>query len=295
MSSKIKVDIKTLLEAGAHFGHKTSRWNPKMSKYIHSKRGGIHIIDLEQTLTQLEKSANFLNSVAASGKKILFVGTKKHIAPTIQEVAEKINMPYVTERWMGGMLTNFTTISERVKRLKQLNEELESGELSETYNKREILEFSEERDKLAQDFGGIMEMDGAPGAVFVSDVITEKTAIREAKRLKIPIVAIVDSNGDPTIVDYPIPANDDALKTIELITSVLTEAIAEGSAGYSSKPRPKEESSAEPKQVATKPNKETEVKTKTATKTNTKKPATTKASSPKKKVTDDKSGKKEDK
>ncbi|MEX0668348.1 MAG: 30S ribosomal protein S2 [Candidatus Saccharimonadales bacterium] len=284
-----KVDIKTLLEAGAHFGHKTSRWNPKMEKYIHSKRGGIHIINLEQTKDQLEKSAKFLNSVAASGKQVLFVGTKKHIAPTIKEIAEKVNMPYVVERWMGGMLTNFATMSERIKRLKQLNEELESGELSETYNKREILEFSEERDKLAQDFGGIMEMDEAPAAIFISDVIIEKTAIREARRLKIPIVAIVDSNGDPTVVDYPIPANDDALKTIELITSVLADAIAEGVAEYSSKPRPKE---ADKTSSLKKADTKTDNKT---VKPATKKPATTKASSTKPKTTDTKSSKKEDK
>ncbi len=243
MSSK--VDIKALLEAGAHFGHKTSRWNPKMEKFIHSKRGGIHIIDLEQTKDQLEKSANFLASVAASGKKVLFVGTKRHIAPTIEEAAKKVKMPYVTERWMGGMLTNFATMSDRVKRLKTLNEELDSGELAETYNKREILGFEEERDKLEQDFGGIADMEESPAAMFISDVVVEKTAIREAKRLNIPIVAIVDSNGDPSLIDYPIPANDDALKTVALITDVLVEAIAKGASEYT--PKTVDESKADTK------------------------------------------------
>ncbi|MEX0748445.1 MAG: 30S ribosomal protein S2 [Candidatus Saccharimonadales bacterium] len=226
------IDIKTLLEAGAHFGHKTSRWNPKMAPYIHSKRGGIHIIDLDQTVTRLETALNFIESVAASGKKVLFVGTKKHIAPTVQAAAEASGMPYVTQRWFGGMLTNFTTISERVKRLKQLNEELESGELNDSYNKREVLEFSEERDKLAKDFNGILEMDKVPGALFVSDVLTEKTAIREATRLGIPVIAIVDTNGDPGLIDYVIPANDDAVKAVKLIADAVSEAIKGGAKEY---------------------------------------------------------------
>ena len=231
-----KTDVKTLLEAGAHFGHKTSRWNPKMRDFIHSNRGGIHIIDLLQTAEKLDQAAAYAQSVAASGKQILFVGTKKHIAPTLQQAAESVDMPYVSERWLGGMLTNFSTISERVKRLKKLNEDLASGELSEKYNKREILEFEEERDKLAKDFQGISEMKKVPGALFVTDVITERTAIKEARRLGIPVIGIVDTNGDPTDVDYVIPANDDAVKTVKLISEAVSHAVAEGLKEYAKKP-----------------------------------------------------------
>lgn len=251
-----KTDVKTLLEAGAHFGHKTSRWNPKMREYIHSQRGGIHIIDLLQTAEKLDQATNFAQSVTASGKQILFVGTKKHIAPTLQEAAKSVEMPYVSERWLGGMLTNFSTISERVKRLEKLNEDLASGELNEKYNKREILEFEEERDKLAKDFGGISEMKKLPGALFVTDVITERTAIKEAKRLNIPVIGIVDTNGNPGDVDYVIPANDDAVKTVKLISEAIAHAVDEGLKEYAKKPtdEPKaKKSSTETKQkVATK-------------------------------------------
>lgn len=258
-----KTDVKTLLEAGAHFGHKTSRWNPKMREFIHSKRGGIHIIDLLQTAEKLDLATNFAQSVAASGKQVLFVGTKKHISSTLQEAAESVEMPYVSERWLGGMLTNFSTISERVKRLKKLNEDLASGELSEKYNKREILEFEEERDKLAKDFQGISDMKKVPGALFVTDVITERTAIKEAKRLNIPVIGIVDTNGDPTDVDYVIPANDDAVKTVKLVSDAMSHAVAEGLKEYAKKPAddvtPKKTASTAKKKPAskTKPTKKT--------------------------------------
>lgn len=242
------IDLKTLLEAGAHFGHKTSRWHPKMRPYIHSKRGGIHIIDLEQTSDLLAKASEFAASVAASGKQVLFVGTKKHIAPSVQAAAESAKMPYVTERWFGGMLTNFSTISERIKRLKQLNEQLESGELAESYNKREILEFSEERDKLARDFNGIAEMGKMPGALFVADVLGEKTAIREARRLHIPVIAIVDTNADPSLIDYVIPANDDAVKAVKLIADTIAEAVIGGAKEY----KPQADETPAPKKTATK-------------------------------------------
>ncbi len=269
-----KTDIKALLEAGAHFGHKTSRWNPKMRNFIHSKRGGIHIIDLVQTADLLEEAAKFAESVASSNKKVLFVGTKKHIAPTIKEAAESAGMPYVSERWLGGMLTNFSTISERIKRLKKLEEDLESGELSEKYNKREILEFQEERDKLAKDFQGISDMNKVPGALFVSDCITERTAIKEAARLGIPIIGIVDTNGDPSDIDYVIPANDDAVKTVKLVAEAIAEAVAKGAKKATKKPAPDE---AEKKKATKKP-----ATKKTESNTSSDKPAKKKTASSKK-------------
>lgn len=221
-------DIKTLLEAGAHFGHRTSRWNPKMRPYIYTKRGGIHIIDLVQTADRMQEAASFAKTTAAGGKQILFVGTKKHISPVIKEVADGAGMPYVINRWFGGILTNFDTILRRIRYFKKLTQQLESGELNETYNKREITKFQEERDKMAVSFTGLANMEELPGALFISDVNNEKTAVREANRLGIPIIAVIDSNGDPTPVDYPIPANDDAVKTVSLIAGTIAEAAAAG-------------------------------------------------------------------
>lgn len=223
-----KVDIKALLEAGAHFGHRTSSWNPKMRPFIHSSRDGIHIINLEITVEQLDKAAEFTKQVTANGKDVLFVGTKKHIQADLKQIASEAGLPHVTRRWLGGTLTNFATISGRIKRYNQLIEQLESGELTEEYNKREILEFQEEKDKLGEDFSGVSEMKKLPGALFVADVLNEKTAVREANRLSIPVIGIVDSNADPTVADYPVVANDDARKTVVLIAGVIAEAAQEG-------------------------------------------------------------------
>ncbi|MEX0932204.1 MAG: 30S ribosomal protein S2 [Candidatus Saccharimonadales bacterium] len=224
------IDVKELLEAGAHFGHKTSHWHPGMAPYIHSERGGIYIIDLIKTQAQLEKALEFIKKEVALGKDILFVGTKKQLKQTTSSKAQEVSMPYVAERWLGGMLTNFATISTRIKHLKNLEEKLESGEFEESYNKREVAEFREEAEKINEFFGGIKEMTKLPGLMFVADVVTEKTAIKEAKILGIPVIGICDSNANPTDIDYVIPANDDALKTVEIITGYIVEAVKEGKA-----------------------------------------------------------------
>lgn len=222
------VDMKQLLEAGAHFGHKTSRWHPKMAPYIHSKRNGIHIIDLSKTAEAIEQAMNFLDDTAASGKQILLVGTKRQAQDIIKEAALATKQPYVTERWLGGMLTNWNTIGERVKHLKDLESRMETGELANRYSKLEVQRFQEEIDELNRIYGGIKNLNGRPGALFVVDIINEANAIKEAARMNVPSVAIVDSNADPTAVTYPIPANDDAIKTIALITGYVKQAIETG-------------------------------------------------------------------
>ncbi len=225
-----EVDIKQLLEAGAHFGHKTERWHPKMAPYIHSKRGGIHIVDLTKTVENLETALTFLTKTAAEGKQILLVGTKRQAQGIIKQAAEATNMPYVTERWLGGMLTNWTTIGSRVKHLQELENRMANGELANKYNKLEVQRFQEEIDQMNVLYGGVKELNKKPGAVFVVDILHDANAVREANKLGIPIVAIVDTNGDPTAVSYPIPANDDAIKTIQLIVGYVQQAIETGKA-----------------------------------------------------------------
>jgi small subunit ribosomal protein S2 len=222
------VDMKQLLEAGAHFGHKTSRWHPKMAPFIHSKRGGSHIIDLAQTVTALEEALSFLSDTSAKSKQILMVGTKRQAQDIVKKLAADTNQPYVTERWLGGMLTNWNTIGGRVKHLKDLEAKMESGELANKYNKLEVQRFQEEIDELNRLYGGIKEMNSRPGALFVTDVIADANAVREANKIGIPIVAIVDTNADPSQVTYPIPANDDAIKAIQLIADYVKSAIDEG-------------------------------------------------------------------
>lgn len=224
----VKVDIKDLLQSGAHFGHKTSRWHPKMAQYIHSKRNGSHIIDLTKTVEGLEKALPFLTQTVASGKQVLFVGTKRQTKDLVQTAATEAGQPYVVERWMGGMLTNSKTINERIKRLKMLEEKMASGELANRYNKLEVQRFQEEIELLNHKLGGIKELNGKPGAMFVVDVTNEEIAIKEAKKLGIPVVGIVDTNANPDVVDYVIPANDDAIKAVQLITDYVNQAIAEG-------------------------------------------------------------------
>jgi small subunit ribosomal protein S2 len=226
----VTVDIKALLQAGAHFGHKTSRWHPKMAPYIHSKRAGTHIIDLTKTVDSLEKALAFLTQTTASGKQVLFVGTKRQAKDIVKAAAEEAEMPYVTERWLGGMLTNGHTINARIKRLKTLETRMASGELAKRYNKLEVQRFQEEIDGLNQRYGGIKDLNGLPGALFVVDMVADENAVKEAIRLDIPIVAIVDTNADPTYISYPIPANDDAIKSLLLITQYAKEAVAEGNA-----------------------------------------------------------------
>lgn len=224
----VTVDIKALLQAGAHFGHKTSRWHPKMAPYIHSKRNGSHVIDLVKTVEGLEEALPFLTKTVASGKQVLLVGTKRQAKEIVRAAADDTKMPYVVERWMGGMLTNSKTINGRIKRLKDLEAKMESGELANRYNKLEVQRFQEEIDDLNFKLGGIKDMQGQPGAVFVADVTTEEIAIREARKLGIPVIGIVDTNADPRLVDYVIPANDDAIKALQLILDYVKEAIQEG-------------------------------------------------------------------
>ena len=224
----VEVDIKQLLEAGAHFGHKTARWHPKMAPYLHSKRNGTHIIDLTKTVAGLETALDFLSQTAASSKQVLLVGTKRQAQDIIKKLAEDTSMPYVTERWLGGMLTNWNTIGARVKHLKDLEARMASGELANRYNKLEVQRFQEEINQLNTIYGGIKEMNSRPGAVFIVDIVGEVNAVREARKMGLPIVAIVDSNADPTLVDYPIPANDDAIKSIQLIADYVRQAIEVG-------------------------------------------------------------------
>lgn len=226
--SVVDVDIKKLLEAGAHFGHKTSRWHPKMAPYIHSKRGGSHIIDLAQTVDFLETGLDFLSQVVASGKPVLLVGTKRQAQDMVKRLALETKMPYVTERWLGGMLTNWPTVSGRIKHLKDLEAKMESGELANKFNKLEVQRFQEEIDHLNEMYGGIKNMPAKPGAVFIIDIIHDANAVREARKLNVPIVALVDTNADPTLVNYPVPCNDDAIKTLQLILAYVKQAIEAG-------------------------------------------------------------------
>ena len=224
----VSVDIKALLEAGVHFGHKTSRWHPKMAPYIHSKRQDSHIIDLTKTVEGLEKALPFITQVAASGKKVLFVGTKKQAKDIVRTAAEKVDQPYVTERWIGGMLTNVTTVTAQIKKLKDLEKRMASGDLEKRYNKLEVQRFQEEIDELNRKYSGIKDLSGKPGAVFVIDVLADTNAIKEAKTLGVPVVAVVDTNANPDGIDYVIPANDDAIKGLQLLLDYVTAAVAEG-------------------------------------------------------------------
>ena len=226
----VKVDIKALLEAGVHFGHKTSRWHPKMAPYIHSKRQDSHIIDLTATVAGLEKALPAITNVVKSGKQVLLVGTKKQAKDLVREVAEGVKQPFVTERWMGGMLTNSATINGQIKHLKSLEKRMDSGELANRYSKLEVQRFQEEIDELNRKYGGIKDLNGRPGIVFVTDVIADANAVREARVLGIPVVAMVDTNADPRTIDYVIPANDDAIKGMSLILDYVRQAIEEGKA-----------------------------------------------------------------
>ena len=224
------VDMKKLLEAGAHFGHQTSRWHPKMAPYIHSKRGTIHIIDLAQTVTALERALDVINTAVSQGKQILFVGTKRQSKEIVHKLAEDTNMPFVVNRWLGGMLTNWPTISTQIKRLKDLEAKMESGELAAKYNKLEVQRFQEEIDAMNTIYGGIKNMGQRPGAVFVFDMNEDANAVREARKLNVPIIALADTNTDPSLADYAIPCNDDAIKTVELIADYIRTAVEQGKA-----------------------------------------------------------------
>lgn len=221
------ISMKELLEAGVHFGHVTRKWHPKMKKYIFGVRNGIHIIDLQHTLREYKRADQFISDTSMAGGKVLFVGTKRQAQPVIQSVAEKVKMPYVIERWVGGTLTNFKTIRSRVERLKLLDN-LDTDPKFQNLTKKERQLLAKEREKLQIMFNGIREMDELPSALFVVDIKEEKNCIMEARKLSIPVVAIVDTNSDPDMVDFPIPANDDAVRSIQLFASKIAEAIQEG-------------------------------------------------------------------
>lgn len=229
------VDIKQLLEAGAHFGHKTSRWHPKMAQFIHSKRGGSHIIDLTKTVVYLEKALNFIEQTASEGKQILLVGTKRQAYDIVKELADTTGQPFVIERWLGGMLTNRNTMSGRIKHLKDLETKMENGQLANKYSKLEVQRFQEEIDDMNHIYGGIKNLAAKPGAVVVFDVMHEINAVREARKLGVPIVALVDTNADPSLVDYPVPCNDDAIKTIKLVADYVKAAIESGQTKHEKK------------------------------------------------------------
>ena len=227
------VSMKQLLEAGVHFGHQTRRWNPKMAEYIFTERNGIYIIDLQKTVKKLNEAYMFARDIAAEGGDILFVGTKKQAQDSIKEGAEKVGMYYVNARWLGGMMTNFQTIQKRIDRLAQINKMEEEGTF-DLLPKKEVIKLKAQRDKLEKYLGGIKDMKKLPGALFVVDPRKEHIAVTEARILNIPIVAIVDTNCDPDDADYIIPGNDDAIRAIKLISSVLADAVIEGKQGAES-------------------------------------------------------------
>lgn len=229
------VDIKALLEAGAHFGHKTSRWHPKMAAYIHSKRGENHIIDLTKTVEQLTVAMDFVEKTAAKGQQILFVGTKRQAKDIIKETSESIDQPYVVNRWLGGMLTNSNTVNARIKRLKELEAKMASGELAAKYNKLEVQRYQEQIDAMNFSFGGIKELRGKPGAVFVVDTLEDENAVKEAVKLGVPVIAMCDTNADPSKITYPIASNDDAIKAIKLISGYIKSAYQLGSSARAKK------------------------------------------------------------
>jgi small subunit ribosomal protein S2 len=221
-----QITIKELLEAGVHFGHQTRRWNPKMRRYIFGERSGIHIIDLQKTERLLAEAQEFAGELAGRGGKVLFVGTKKQAGDTIKEASEKAGMPYVNQRWLGGLLTNFQTISKRIRRLHELTEWTESGTL-ELLPTRERIAAESERDKLEMNLGGVRNMERPPDAVFIADLKTEVIGVREAARLSIPIIGLVDTNCDPDPVSYVIPGNDDAIRSCKLVIEGIADVVAE--------------------------------------------------------------------
>lgn len=224
------ISMKQLLEAGVHFGHQTRRWNPKMAPYIFTERNGIYIIDLQKTVKKVDEAYDFLRSVAEEGKSILFVGTKKQAQEAVKEEALKSGMFYVNERWLGGMMTNFSTIRKSINRLKEL-EAMEEDGTFEVLSKKEVLALKREQEKLEKSLGGIKDMEELPGALFIVDPRKERIAVAEAKKLNIPIVAIVDTNCDPDEIDYVIPGNDDAIRAVKLLTSRMADAVIEGRQG----------------------------------------------------------------
>ena len=226
----IDIDIRQLLEAGAHFGHKTERWHPKMAQYIHSKRGGSHIIDLTKTVVKLEEALTVVQEVASKNKQVLFVGTKKQAQDIVKSLAEATGQPYVTERWLGGMLTNWNTVGAQIKHLVDLETKMASGELANKFNKLEVQRFQEEIDAMNVLYGGIKELNARPGVVVVFDIVHDHNAVKEAQKLKLPIVGVCDTNANPVGITHPIPCNDDAIKALQLLADYFQAAVEAGKA-----------------------------------------------------------------
>jgi small subunit ribosomal protein S2 len=217
--------MEKLLEAGAHFGHQVTRWNPKMKKFIYTRKDNVHIIDLNQTLEQLKITLAFVQDIVSDNKKILFVGTKKQATQIVKQYATECNMPYVINRWIGGLLTNYDIVSRNIKKLNQLKKDLENPEFIKKYTKREINLFKQEYSELNKIYAGVKDLSNLPAALFIVDAHHEKTVVLEARRKKIPVIAIIDTNANPDLIDFPIPANDDSYKSLELIISTLAQAF----------------------------------------------------------------------
>jgi small subunit ribosomal protein S2 len=244
-----EVSMKQLLEAGVHFGHQTSRWNPKMKQYIFGARNGIHIIDLQQTVAMFKDVENAVRRIAESGGNVLFVGTKKQAHEAIKEEAERCGMFYVHNRWLGGTLTNFSTIRQSIERLRKLEEMENDPKIVEALTKKEMLGLRREKEKLEQSLGGIKAMRKLPDAIFVVDPKQEEIAVKEARKLGIPVVAVIDTNCDPDVVDYKVPGNDDAIRAIRLFCAAIADAVIEGKTQYDqalAKGKEEERASAEP-------------------------------------------------
>jgi small subunit ribosomal protein S2 len=231
-----QVTMKEMLEAGVHFGHQTARWNPKMKPYVFGARGGIYIIDLQKTVAMAQKASEYVKQIAANGGRMIFIGTKKQARETIQEAAQKCGQFYMTERWLGGTLTNFETVKQGIARLKKLDAMKEKNEY-ELYAKKEVIQMEKERGKLQQSFAGIKDMKELPAALFVVDLKKEHIAVTEAQKLGIPVVGMADTNTDPDLIDYPIPSNDDAIRAIKLFSNMVAEAYNEGAVVWEQKLR----------------------------------------------------------
>ena len=227
------ISMKSLLEAGVHFGHQTSQWNPKMSKFIFGQRNKVHIIDLAKTVKELRKALKFVRDIAATGADVLFVGTKHQAQDIIKREAERCGTPYISTRWIGGCLTNFDTVKKRVARLKEL-EKMKAEGIMDKLPKKEVSRLSKEMKKLEATLSGIKNMPNLPGAIFIIDPVNEKTTVNEAHRLGIPIVALCDTNSDPSVVDYSVPGNDDAIKSLNLLITVMADAVIEGKSALKS-------------------------------------------------------------
>ncbi len=233
------LNIKQLLEAGLHFGHHSRRWNPKMKPFIFGKRNGIFIIDLEKTLERLRTAYDVVRAITETGKEVIFVGTKPQARPIIEEEAKRCGSCYVTVRWVGGLLTNFEVVATRINRLAELERLLANTQLNTS--KKETLRLQREYQTLGRLFSGLQQLDRLPGAIYVVDPVREATAVAEARRMKIPVIALIDTNGNPEVIDYPIPGNDDALRSIRLVTGVIANAVMEGKKQFETEITPEEE------------------------------------------------------